>query len=146
MYYKFMKIPLIRFLFRDGKVIPIAGKNEDPEILKNAMNEIESSLRAGDILCLFPEGGITKDGELDGFRPGIEKMLERVQVPVIPMTLNGLWGSFLSRKYGGRALSKPGLLLKPFLRKVDLDIYKAWDPNSVTAKKLEDFTRSKMTK
>jgi 1-acyl-sn-glycerol-3-phosphate acyltransferase len=144
MYYKFMKIPLIRFLFRDAKVIPIAGKNEDPEILRKAMEEIEAGLKAGDILCLFPEGGITKDGNLDGFRPGIDKMLERVQVPVIPMTLNGLWGSFLSRKYGGKALSKPAVLLKSFLRKVSLDIYEPWDPSQVTAKKLEEFTRSKL--
>lgn len=144
MYYKFMKIPVIRYLFRDAKVIPIAGKNEDIDILNNAMQEIEDGLKAGDILCIFPEGSITSDGKLDGFRPGIERILERVQVPVVPMVLNGLWGSFLSRKYNGKALSKPSIIIKTILRKVDLEIFEPWNPENVTAKKLEDFTRSKL--
>ena len=144
MWYKFANIPLLKYLFRDAKVIPIAGKNENETILNQAMLEIENGLKNGDILCVFPEGSITRNGKLAGFRPGIERILERVDVPVIPMTLNGLWGSFFSRKYNGKALSHPVALFTNFLRKVRLDIYPAWKASEVTAKKLEDFTRSKL--
>lgn len=144
MYYKFMKIPFVGFIFRDARVVPIAGKNEDPAILEAAMKEIDEGLKNGDIFCIFPEGSITHDGKLDGFRPGLEKIIEKTPVPVIPMTLNGLWGSFFSRKHGGKALSKPSVLLTTWFRRVDLDIYPAWDPKDVTAKKLEDYTRERV--
>jgi 1-acyl-sn-glycerol-3-phosphate acyltransferase len=144
MYYKFMKIPIINRIFKSGKVIPIAGKYEDKEILEKAWETIEQELRAGEIVCIFPEGFITKDGKLDTFRPGIEKMLELVQVPVIPITMKGLWGSFFSRKYNGKALSKPSLLFTNWFRKIEVEAYEPWDPKDVTAKKLEEFTRSKI--
>jgi 1-acyl-sn-glycerol-3-phosphate acyltransferase len=144
-YYKFMKIPFMSWFFKGGKGIPIAGKNEDPLILEQAWKKIEQELRAGELVCIFPEGYITRDGKLDGFRPGIEKMLELVQVPVIPMTTKGLWGSFFSRKYNGRALSKPSLIFSRWFSKIELEIYEAWDPKDVTAKKLEEFTKSKLT-
>lgn len=144
MYYKFMKIPLVSFLFRDAKVIPIAGKKEDPQILAQAMDEIEKALNQGDLICIFPEGSITKDGELDGFRPGIEHILDKTPVPVIPMTLHGLWGSFLSRKYNGKAMSSYKTLLTRWFAKVELRIYDKWDASEVSAKKLEDFTRNKL--
>ncbi len=143
MYYKFMKIPLIKYLFRDAKVIPIAGKKEDEDILNKAMETIESALKQGEVICIFPEGAITVDGKIAAFKPGIERILERVQVPVIPMTLDGLWGSFFSRKYGGKAGSRPSLLLKMILRKVDLTIFEKWDPKDVNAEKLENFTKEK---
>jgi len=59
-------------------------------------------LREGDLLGIFPEGGITRDGALQPFKGGIVKLLERAQadslaVPVIPMALTNLWGSFFSR-------------------------------------------------
>lgn len=144
MYYKFMNYWPIAFLAKGGRVIPIAGKNEDPEILEKAMNEIEQVLKDGHMVCIFPEGFITSDGELMPFRPGIERMLERIQVPVIPMTLNGLWGSFFSRKYNGRALSSGKAFLTRWFSRVELHVFGPWEPSSVTAKKLEDYTRSKL--
>ena len=146
MYYKFMNIPFIKYLFKDAKIIPIAGFKEDPEILAKAMDDIETGLRAGDILCIFPEGGITFSGEVEAFRPGIERMLEKAPVPVIPMTLKGLWGSYLSRKYNGRAASQHRIILKSWFRKVDLDIFPKWEASDVTAKKIEDFTRDQLQK
>lgn len=144
MYYKFMQIPLIGFLFRDAKVIPIAGKKEDPQLLAQAMEEIDQALKNGDLICLFPEGEITRDGELCPFKPGIERILAKTPVPVIPMTLNGLWGSFFSRAHGGRALSKPGIILKRLFGRIHLDIFPPWKPEDVSAAKLEEFTKSKL--
>lgn len=146
MYYKFMKIPFISLLFKDAGIIPIAGFKEDKEILGKAMDEIESALNNGDIICLFPEGGITYSGELAAFRPGIERMLEKSPVPVIPMTLKGLWGSYLSRKYNGRAFSNHRIIFKSWFRKVDLEVFPLWKPSEVTAEKIEGFTREQLQK
>jgi 1-acyl-sn-glycerol-3-phosphate acyltransferase len=144
MYYKFMKIPIIKFLFRDAKIIPIAGKNEDETILNQAMLDIEQALEAGDVICLFPEGAITKNGKLDTFKTGIEKIIAQTPVPVIPMSVKGVCGSFFSRKDNGKALSNPSLLFKRGLRKVELQIYDPWEPHYVTAKDLENFTKEKI--
>lgn len=144
MWYEFMQIPLIGFLFRDAKVIPIASKKEDPEILDQAMLEIDQALEQGDMICIFPEGEITKDGELANFKSGIERIVAKRPVPVVPMVLRGLWGSFFSRKYGGRALSNPGVILKRIFGRVHLDIYPAWEAHQVTAAKLEEFMQQKL--
>lgn len=144
MWYKFMQLPLIGFLFRDAKVIPIASKKENPEILDQAYDEISRALAAGEVICLFPEGEITHDGKLNNFKPGIERILKRNPVPVIPMVLTGLWGSFFSRAHGGKALSKPSVILKRLFSRVHLDIYAPWSPKIVKANDLEDFYRKKL--
>lgn len=144
MWYKFMQIPLIGFLFKDAKVIPIASQKENETILNQAYSEIDQALNAGDIVCLFPEGQITYDGELCEFRPGIEKILEKRPVPVVPMTLKGLWGSFFSRAHGGKALSHPRIIFKRLFGRVELDIYNPWPAEDAQAKKLEEFFRSKL--
>ena len=144
MWYKFMQVPLVGFLFKDARVIPIAQKKEDPKILEDGMNEIKKGLLAGDLLCIFPEGEITKDGKLGKFRTGIEKILNEVSVPVIPMTLNGLWGSFFSRVNNGKALSCWKTFLTRWFARVELNIYPAWSSKEVSAKKLEDYTNEKL--
>ena len=144
MYYKFMDIPFMKFLFKDAKVIPIAGKNENEELLLSAMKTIERELAAGELVCIFPEGSITRDGKLSGFRPGIERILEKSDVAVIPMTVKGLWGSFFSRKYNAKAMSKPSLIFKRWFSKVEVEIYGPWKKEDVTALKLETYTRNKL--
>ena len=144
MFYKFMQLPMIGFLFRDAKVIPIASRKEDPEILEQAYEQIKSALAAGDVVCIFPEGQITYDGKLAPFKPGIEKILESSPVPVIPMTLTGLWGSYFSRAHGTSAFSKPSIIFKRVFGKVELNIFEPWDSNAVSAKKLENFYKSKL--
>lgn len=144
MWYKFRQIPLIGFLFRDARVISIASKKENEEILKQAYVEIDEALAAGDVICLFPEGEITYDGELSQFKPGIERIIEKRPVPVIPMTLVGLWGSFFSRAHGGKALSRPKIIFKRIFQRVDLEIFPAWIPEKVSAQSLEEFFRAKL--
>ena len=60
----------------------------------------------GDLLCIFPEGAISRDGALAEFKGGVMRLLEANPVPVVPLALQNLWGSFFSRA-GGRAMSKP---------------------------------------
>ena len=107
-------LPLISFVFRTGRAIPIASAREDPAMMERAFTEVASALQEGDLVAIFPEGRITDTGELNSFRPGIKRILEATPVPVVPMALRGLWGSFFSRK-DGAAMSKPWRFV-PFRR------------------------------
>jgi 1-acyl-sn-glycerol-3-phosphate acyltransferase len=106
MHHTIFKIPLLNWFFKHAKAIAIAPAKEDPQMLERANERIDRALRAGDLVCIFPEGRITDHGDLYPFKQGIRKIIERTPVPVYPMALRGLWGSFFSR-YGGRAFSRP---------------------------------------
>ena len=97
MYYKIYNLPILNFVFRTAGAISIAGKNENPELMEKAFSEIEQALKQGDLVCIFPEGKLTYNGKMNKFRPGVERILQTTPVPVIPMALNGLWGSVFSR-------------------------------------------------
>ena len=103
------RAPGIGFVFRHVRTIPIAPAKEDPALKEAAFEAIAKALRDGEIIGLFPEGGITRTGEIDTFRYGVGRMVSETPVPVIPIALRGLWGSFFSRRYG-RAMTKPSLL------------------------------------
>jgi 1-acyl-sn-glycerol-3-phosphate acyltransferase len=110
--HRIFKIPLLGTLFRLAKAIPIAPRAEDPQAYETAFDAAAQVLREGDLLAIFPEGGITQDGELQPFKGGIAKILAQARadgldVPVIPMALTNLWGSFFSRVEGGVAMVKP---------------------------------------
>jgi len=104
--HRIFKVPVLNFVFRTGRAIPIAPAKEDPAMMERAFDEVAKALSEGDLVCIFPEGKITSTGELNVFRPGIERIIQRSPVPVIPVALQGLWGSFFSRK-GGPAMRKP---------------------------------------
>jgi 1-acyl-sn-glycerol-3-phosphate acyltransferase len=106
MHRAFLDLPLLGFFFRDAKVIPIASARESEDVLAAAFDRIAAELEAGEVVCLFPEGGLTTNGELGPFRPGVERIVARTPVPVVPMALVGLWGSFFSRK-DGAAFRRP---------------------------------------
>ena len=97
MHYKIYNLPLLKSLFKTAGAIPIAGKYEDPELMEQAFAEIDQALNKGDLVCIFPEGKLTRNGKMNKFRPGVERILAATPVPVIPMALNGLWGSAFSR-------------------------------------------------
>ena len=107
MYKPIYQIPILHFIFKTSRAIPICSKQQDPEGYAQAFAEIEQGLKDGDLLCIFPEGQLTKDGELQPFKAGIEKILQRTPVPVIPMALRGLWGSFFSHKDGSAFSTLP---------------------------------------
>jgi len=98
MHHKIFKVPVLSFVFRAAKAIPIAGGKENPKLMVRAFNAIDAALAEGELVCIFPEGGLTLDGEIAPFRPGVEKVLVRRPVPVIPMALRGLWRSMWSRR------------------------------------------------
>ena len=91
---------MLGWIFRTAKAIPIAPAKEDPWLMEKAFVDIAQALHEGDLVCIFPEGRLTTTGEMSEFRGGISKILERSQVPVIPMALRGLWGSLLTRDPG----------------------------------------------
>jgi 1-acyl-sn-glycerol-3-phosphate acyltransferase len=94
------ELPVLNFIFRTGGAIPICSRKHDEKAYERAMDEIAEGLEQGHLLCIFPEGKLTQDGKIDEFKPGIEKILSRTPVPVIPMALQGLWGSFFSHRGG----------------------------------------------
>jgi 1-acyl-sn-glycerol-3-phosphate acyltransferase len=138
MYYKIYNLPLMRPLFRAAKAIPIAGQKEDPEILSKAFDEIDRELAGGHLVVVFPEGGITRDGTMQPFRPGVERALSRRPVPVVPMALRGLWGSIFSRADStfGRAR-----LPRRFWSKIELVVSAPIPPEQATAAVLEAKVR-----
>lgn len=97
MYYKIYNLPVLNFIFRTAGTVPIAGRSEDLLIYDAAFKKIAEYLRQGEVVCIFPEGKLTSDGELNEFKAGVERIVEENPVPVIPMALQGLWGSFFSR-------------------------------------------------
>jgi 1-acyl-sn-glycerol-3-phosphate acyltransferase len=99
------EIPVLSFIFRTARAIPIASRKEDPALKERAFDDVAAALESGDLVCIFPEGRLTQDGELAPFRPGIERIVARTPVPVFPLALRGLWGSFFSRD-GGPAMRR----------------------------------------
>ncbi|MCH7882554.1 MAG: MFS transporter [Proteobacteria bacterium] len=100
MYYRIFQLPILSFVFKTANAIPIAGAREDAPMMNRAFDQIGEALKQGDLVCIFPEGKLTENGEMDSFKPGVSQVLERDAVPVVPLALRGLWGSFFSRKYG----------------------------------------------
>jgi len=138
MYYKIFQLPLLRFLFQHAKAIPIASAKEDEQLMNEAFEKVDAELEAGNIVCIFPEGGITSDGEIHRFRPGIEKVIARRPVPVIPVGLQNLWGSWFSRSQGGSIRMVPGRLFA----RVPVMIGEPVMPGDVTAANLEILVRT----
>jgi 1-acyl-sn-glycerol-3-phosphate acyltransferase len=104
--HRIFALPLLSFIFRTMRAIPIAPAKEDAALKEQAFAEAAAALRAGEIVCIFPEGRITDTGDLNPFRPGLQRILEQAPVPVVPMALRGLWGSFFSRSYQGQAMRR----------------------------------------
>jgi 1-acyl-sn-glycerol-3-phosphate acyltransferase len=91
-------VPLIRTVFRGMKAIPIASRNDDPAAYQRAFQTVAQELQSGNLVCIFPEGRLTPDGEIGEFRPGMMRILQETPVPVVPLALSGLWGSMFSRR------------------------------------------------
>ena len=115
--HRIFKVPVLGWMFKLAKAIPIAPRSEDLAAYEQAFIDVQAVLREGDLLAIFPEGGITKDGQLQEFKGGIMKILEDakaqgIEPPVIPMALTNLWGSYFSR------IEKNGAMVRPFRRGV----------------------------
>lgn len=123
--------PLRRFLRRTG-VIPISASNRTS--IRRAFNDVETALSEGHIVCIFPEGKLTSDGEMNEFMRGIDIILRRSPVPVIPVALKGLWGSYFSRAKGRACCGLP----TRFWSKLEIEAGQPVPPNEATAKTMFD--------
>jgi 1-acyl-sn-glycerol-3-phosphate acyltransferase len=94
------RIPVLSQIFRGMKAIPVAPAKEDAQVYERAFQIVAEELRDGQLVCIFPEGRLTSDGEIGEFRAGMMRILKETPVPVVPMALTGLWDSMFSRKYG----------------------------------------------
>ncbi len=97
---------LLGWMFRLLKAIPIAPQKEDPKVYEAAFQAAAEVLKDDEMICIFPEGAITRDGSLGEFKGGVMKILELHPAPVVPLALHNLWGSFFSR-IEGAAMTKP---------------------------------------
>ena len=134
------KVPVLGWVFKLGKCIPIASHQDDPATYQRAFDEAAQVLREGDLLGIFPEGGITRDGQLQPFKGGVMKILERAQaeglnVPVVPMALTNLWGSYFSRIERGGAMTHP--FRRGIFNRVGLNVGQAATGPQVTPGELQ---------
>jgi 1-acyl-sn-glycerol-3-phosphate acyltransferase len=137
MYYKIYQIPVLNFVFRTARAIPIAGQRENKAMYDQAFVEMAQALEDGDLLCIFPEGEITRDGEMNPFKPGIIRVLDAKPVPVIPVALQGLWGSLFSRK-GGPAFFK---FPRRLFARIGLNVGTPAAPDTVVLATLQENVR-----
>ena len=128
------QLPVLNFIFRTGRTVPILPEKEDPAVYEAAFHEVREGLQAGDLFCIFPEGKLTADGEVDRFRKGIERIVGETPVPVVPMALRGLWGSFFSREGKGAFRRGPGR----FWSRVDIVVGESVAPEAVAADNLRE--------
>ena len=133
--HRIFKMPVLGWFFKLVKAIPIAPRAEDPVMYEAAFEAAAKVLRDGDLLAIFPEGGITKDGTLQPFKGGIMKILENarrdgVDAPVVPMALTNLWGSFFSRVEKGSAMVRP--FRRGLLSRVGLNVGAALPASNAT--------------
>ena len=135
-YYKIFQMPVLKFIFKTGKAIPIAARHEDPEILQRAYELIHEEIGEGNLLGIFPEGKITSDGEIAPFKKGVEKIITSQPVVVVPVALCNLWGSLFSRR-------DPLYKRRPykFRALIELRIGQPIAPEDVTAERLEAEVR-----
>ena len=126
------RLPFLNWIFRLAKVIPIESGKKNPAALRQAFVKISGVLESGGLVCLFPEGRLTRTGRINNFRPGIERIIRNTPVPVVPLALRGMWGSFFSHKNGPAMRCRPHKIWAP----VELAVGHAVPPGMVTANRL----------
>ena len=125
--------PWLNWLFRLVGAIPVESERRDPGSLRRALEEVSRALRAGEVVMLFPEGRLTPDGEVQPFRRGLELILARDPVPVVPASLSGLWGSWTSHCHGPALSGSPRRLRA----RVALRLGEPLSPGAATRHRLE---------
>lgn len=98
MYWKIYNIPFMHWIFRTARTIPIASPKENAALMEAAFDAIDQALADGELVVIFPEGALTRDGEIAPFKGGVERILARRPVPVVPLALRGMWASMWSRR------------------------------------------------
>ncbi len=138
--HSYFYIPVFQWFFKLTKAIPIASAKQRPDIKERSFKIISDELKDGQLVCIFPEGTITRDGQLNIFRTGVERILAQDPVPVIPISIHGLWGSFFSRHKGKAMVGMP----HPRRRKMLVTIGKPL-PAATKAETLESTIRKMLS-
>jgi len=138
MYYKIYQLPFLPLPLRLGRAIPDAGRKEDEALMERAFAEVKKALGEGELVGIFPEGMITYSGEMTAFKPGVERILEESPVPVIPMALRGLWGSWFSRSDGIAMVKLP----RRFWSKVELAVGEPVPADAASSERLFDQVKA----
>jgi 1-acyl-sn-glycerol-3-phosphate acyltransferase len=136
--HQIFRIPVLSFVFRTGKAIPIARARDDPKMLEAAYAEVARALEDGDLVGIFPEGRITDSGELSPFKGGVKRIVDATPVHVIPMALRGLWGSVFSRKGGPAFFKRP----RGLFSLVELVVGAPIAPQAVAPETLQETVRA----
>jgi len=131
--HRIFNTPVLSFIFKTAQAIPIAPAREDAEMKEKAFDRVSAALRQGELVCIFPEGKLTDTGQMNPFKPGVARIIERDPVAIIPLALRGLWGSFFSRAHG-KAMSR--LFPRGMLSRIELV---AGDPITGSDIDLEDL-------
>lgn len=134
MYHKIFRIPVLSFIFRTARAIPIAPAKEDEALMRRAFDQIAEALDAGEVVGIFPEGMLTPDGRMQPFRSGVERIIARTPVPVVPMAVRGLWRSMWSKRSSrlGRAR-----LPRRFRARIELQAAAPIPPQQLSTESLE---------
>ncbi len=135
--HRIFRVPVLSWVFRQARAIPIAPAHEDPAMLERAYDTVAEALRAGELVCIFPEGKLTANGQINPFRQGVKQIISRTPVPVVPMALRGLWGSVFSRRHRVSGVQLPRPLRRGVLSKLELVVGEPVPPEQVTPENLQ---------
>ncbi len=113
MYEDYYNIPFLKPLFKWFGFIEVPPADRPKKIMET-FERTKAALREGGVVCIFPEGKLTRNGVMDEFKEGFMKMIpEELDVPVIPVRLGMLWGSIFSYFYGKIRIRMPVELPHP---------------------------------
>ena len=137
MWYGFYELPVVKWMFKGLNAIPIGNRKQRPELVDKAFDSVAQALENGELVVVFPEGAITRDGEIARFQPGMDDILKRTPVPVVPIAIQGMWGTWWSR-HKGRAMSG---LPKSFMKRVTVVADQAVDADQANRVLMEAKVR-----
>lgn len=143
--HRMANLPLLKYFFRFAGAIPIAGYKDRPDILAAALESVDEALKNGEVVAIFPEGKCTRDGEVDVFKDGIKRIVERTPVPIVPTSLEGLFGGFFSYAGGYPMTHAPRLFRSPVIVRMGTALPTLDSPAMLRERVLELMSQSELT-
>lgn len=133
--YRYYYAKGMTFWFKQAKLIPIARRSENVEYLDNAFKQVSEYISKDRVIGIFPEGMITRTGELGRIQPGIQKILRKDPVPTVLLSIEGIWGSLLSFEGGRLFFKRP----KAFRKKVIMTFSEPIAPENYESETVRKF-------